>query len=176
MAGNPKFLIGEKDGVEFGGAAEYVPEAVDITIDDSTLPYSASTVFDAIAATSTVAFAAIFPIVLQHNGSVGNGTFFGYSNLISGLDTPIVVPVDSTLDNFTFSNKNSSADYTIEFRKNTTGGSAFYSVSKTNTSSFVDTLGSPEPFSAGDLIYVKYVDNGSNASDVGLVLNFKATG
>jgi hypothetical protein len=149
--------------------------ASSIPVDDSALPYEADSVQDALVQTTTVAFSAIFPIILQHNGSVGNNTFFGYANTINGLDTPIVIPVNSVFVNFTFSNKSSSADYTIEFRKNTSSGTAFYSVSKTNTQFFVEVLGSPESFNAGDTIYVKYVDDGGNANDVGLVLNFKAT-
>lgn len=30
MAGNPKFLIAEKDGQEFGFSQEYIPESVDV--------------------------------------------------------------------------------------------------------------------------------------------------
>ena len=43
MAGNPKFLIGEKDGIEFGGAAEYIPDSTDVTFDDTNVQWSAST-------------------------------------------------------------------------------------------------------------------------------------
>ena len=114
-----------------------------------------------------------YTLVLQHNGTVGNNTFFGYSNLLPGDSTPIIVPIKSDLFEFTFSNSNSSADYTLEFRKNSTTGTAFYTVSKVNTQFFIDDIIN-ESFVAGDEVYIKYLDDGNNASDVGLVLVFKA--
>ena len=48
---------------------------------------------------------ARYTITLTHNGAVGNGTFFGYSNLIPGDASPILFPFASTLTEFTFTNK-----------------------------------------------------------------------
>lgn len=115
---------------------------------------------------------ARFTLTLMHNGTVGNGTFFGYSDLISGDDTPVVLPRKSQFTEFTFSNNRSNADYTLEFRKNTLTGTPFLSVSKTNTQFFYED-GLTELFNPGDQIYVKYVDNGKNARDVSIVLFFQ---
>lgn len=113
-----------------------------------------------------------YALVLQHNGTVGDGTFFGYSNLINGLDTPIVIPRDSTLKDLSFSNPNASADYTIYLRKNSSTATAFHTITKTNTDNFVE-LDIDESFTSGDTIYLEYQDDGTNASDVGIVLFFR---
>ena len=113
-----------------------------------------------------------YALVLQHNGTVGNGTFFGYSNLINGLDTPIVIPRNSTLKDLSFSNANASADFTIYLRKNSSTATPFYTITKTNSDNFTE-IDINELFSAGDLIYLEYQDNGTNASDVGIVLFFR---
>lgn len=114
-----------------------------------------------------------YTIVLQHNGNVSNNTFIGYDSLIPGDDTPIVVPVKSELVEYTFSNSRSNADYAIELRKNSTGATPFNTVSVDNTQTFVeDDIN--EPFNPGDEVYVKYIDEGTNASDAVILLLFKA--
>lgn len=116
--------------------------------------------------------AARYTLILQHNGTVGDGTFLGYSSLIPGDDTPVIVPVDSTLIEITYSNSRSNADYTLVFRKNSTIATPFKSISKTNTQFFADTTFN-ETFNAGDEIYVEYQDNGGNSTDAALVLFFQ---
>lgn len=114
-----------------------------------------------------------YTILLTHNSRVNNGTFIGYQSTIPGDSTPVIIPVASQILEFTFSNiKN--ADYTLEFRKNSTTATPFYTISKTNTQFFADTT-IDETFSSGDEIYVKYVDDGTNASDAVILLTFKAT-
>jgi len=112
---------------------------------------------------------ARYTITLTHNGAVGNGTFFGYSNLIPGDASPILFPFASTLTEFTFTNKKNKADYTLKFRKNSTTATPFYTVSKVNTQFFSDANVN-ETFAAGDTIFVQYQDDGANARDVGIVL------
>lgn len=114
-----------------------------------------------------------YTLTLLHNGIVGNNTFFGYSNLLPGDSTPVIIPIFSQFFEFSFSNSNSNADYTLEFRINSTTGTPFYTVSKVNTQFFVDT-NVDQNFNQGDEIYVKYIDNGQSASDAAIVLLFKA--
>lgn len=151
--------------------------ASSIPIDDTDLPYTADTVQEAMVETANVANDAlnlpIFTIVLQHNGTVSNGTVIGYDSLIPGDDTPIVVFKKAEFVGFTFSNNKSSADYTLQFRKNSLANSPFYTISKVNTQYFTQVLPTPELFQAGDLIFVTYIENGTNASDVVVVLNYK---
>lgn len=114
-----------------------------------------------------------YTILLQNNGTVSGGTFIGYDSLIPGDSTPVIIPVDSEILEFTFSNSRANADYTLNFRKNGTGAANFYSVSKTNTQFFADNTIS-ETFDAGDEIYIQYQDDGNNASDVVILLTLKA--
>lgn len=131
----------------------------------------------AIKEASTTADTALntprYTLILQHNGTVSNNTFLGYSSLIPGDSTPVIIPTKSNLGEFAFSNSNSNADYTLEFRINSTTGTTFYSISKTNTKFFVDDI-IDQDFQQGDEIYVKYIDNGNNASDASVLLQFKA--
>ena len=111
----------------------------------------------------------VFTIVLTHNGTVSNNTFIGYSSLIPGDSTPIVIPKKSRLQGFAWSNSNSGADYTLELRKNGTGVTPFFSVSKVNTQFFVQN-DINEDFETADEFYMKYIDNGTNASDATVLL------
>lgn len=153
------------------------PVAEEIPFENDGTDFDSINLQDAVEEAGTGVTVALntprYTLVLQHNGTVGNNTFFGYSNLLPGDDTPIIVPIKSDLFEFTFSNSNSNADYTLEFRKNSTTGTTFYTVSKVNTQFFVDTTVN-ESFLEGDEVYIKYIDDGNNASDVGLVLVFKA--
>lgn len=123
----------------------------------------------------TLAAAARYTIVLQNNGSVSNNQFIGYDSLIPGDSTPVTIPVNSIFKGFAFSNDNANADFNLEFRKNTTGGAAFHTSTKTNTQYYAESV-TDTSFAAGDRIYIKYIDTGDNASDVGLTLFFQATG
>lgn len=113
-----------------------------------------------------------FSIPLVYNGTLSNNEFIGYSNLIPGDSTPIVIPIDCVMEEYTFSNSN-MADFTIELRKNSTTATVFNSTSKTDTDNFVAS-GINETFTQGDTIYIKYIDNGTNAQDAGIVLIFRA--
>lgn len=113
-----------------------------------------------------------FTLTLSYNGVISGNTFIGYLNTIPGDTTPVIFPFDCVVEEFTFSNSRSGADYTLEFRKNTTGGAAFFDISKTNTQFFSDATIS-QSFSEGDQIYIKYIDDGRNAKDVMLILYFR---
>lgn len=116
----------------------------------------------------------IYTILLQYNGTVSNNTFIGYDSLLPGDSTPIIIPKAADFTGFSFSNGNSDADYTLEFRKNSTVATPFYTISKINTQFFQQELPTPEDFLAGDQIYIKYIDDGTNANDVAILLNFRA--
>jgi len=117
---------------------------------------------------------ARFTILLSHNGTPSNNEFIGYTELIPGDDSPVIVGVDATFTGFSFSNNRTGADYTIRFRKNSTVATPFYTTSKTNTQFFSEDLVSPESFTQGDQIYIQYGDDGRNARDLGIILYFKA--
>lgn len=154
------------------GAPFTFPVAQATPYDNTDSGLAADNVKDAIDEVFQQASIAVFTIPLIYNGTLSSDTFISYSNLTP--NTPIVVPVNAEFVGFTFSNSRATADYTIEFRINTNVGTPFYSVSKTNTQFFADTLPTPEVFSAGDVISVKYVDDGGNANDAVWVLGFRA--
>jgi len=149
--------------------------ASSLYFDNSTNGYLSSNVQDAVEEGVTAALETpIYTLILQHNGTVSNNTFLGYDSLIPGDTTPIIVPKEAKFVAVAFSNSDSTADYTLQFRKNSLVVTPFYSVSKTNTKFFNQVLPSPELFAAGDQIYVKYIDDGNNASDATVVLQFRA--
>ena len=135
---------------------------------------SENTVQEAIGSgVSTALNTPRFSIPLIYNGTVSNNEFIGYSNLLPGDATPIVIPIDSFLEEYTFSNNKTTADFTIELRRNGTTATVFNSVSKVNTQQFVET-GINQVFDQGDNIYVKYIDDGTNAQDVTILLILRA--
>jgi hypothetical protein len=153
---------------EINQVAESVP------FDNDSNGFVADDTQAAIEEVKSIASPLRVPINLVYNGTVSNGDFIGYSNLLPGDSTPIVIPITGTFVEFTFSNNNSSADFALEFRKNTTGGAAFFTWSTDNTQTAAILLPSPEPFSIGDEIYVKYIDEGTNARDAAIVLLLKS--
>lgn len=145
-----------------------------VPFDNTSNGFVADEVQSAIEEVANAADLPIYTIMLQHNGSVGNNTFLGYNELIPGNATPVIVPRNSTFLGFTFSNAQTTADFNLEFRKNTQVGTPFHTSTKTNTQFYSEDLGTPESFAAGDQIYCKYIDTGDNASDAAVVLVFKA--
>ena len=136
-------------------------------------PFASENVRDAIIeARDSATSLARFVIPLSYNGTINNNTFIGYLNTIPGDDSPVILPSDAILREYTFSNKRSNADYTLEFRKNSLTATPFHTVSKVNTQFFYeDTL--TELFNAGDQIYVKYKDDGQNAQDISIILFYE---
>lgn len=114
------------------------------------------------------------PLALVYNGNLSNGDFIGYSNLIPGDATPVLAPITGTFTSFTWSNSSANADFALEFRKNSTTATPFFTWSVDNTQTAAVILPSAESFTAGDSIYVKYIDEGQNAQDAVIILQFRA--
>lgn len=158
----------------FRHALSRLQDAIDTFFDNSTNGFTANNVQEAIEEVEFIAAPLIVPILLTHNGTLSNNTFLGYDNLLPGDSTPVIAPITGNFTVFTWSNSRSFADFELEFRKNTTVGTPFFSWSVNNTKTASVVLPTPEPFTAGDEIYVKYVDQGFNASDAAVVLGFKS--
>ena len=148
------------------------PVAEALPFDNSTNGFTSENTQAAIEEVLLQANAAVYTLPLVYNGTLSSDIFISYSNLTP--NSPIVVPIASLFVGFTFSNSNTTPDYTIEFRKNTTVGTPFYSVSKTSIQYFAQTLPTPQLFTAGDIISVKYVDDGQNSNDAVWTLAFRA--
>lgn len=149
-------------------------EAEDTPFNNTTNGFVADNTQTAIEELLSLAAPLRVPIILVHNGTLSNGDFIGYSNLLPGDATPIIAPITGTFVGFTWSNNNNSADFALEFRKNTTGGSPFFTWSVDNTQSASVVLPTPQAFTSGDEIYVKYIDEGTNGQDSVIVLLFKS--
>lgn len=148
--------------------------ASSLPFDNSTNGFVAEDTQAAIEELLLIAAPLIVPIPLIHNGIMSNGDYIGYSNLLPGDNTPVLSPMTGSLVNFTFSNSRSSADFTIEFKRGSTGATPFFSWTVTNTKTASVTLPNPEAFAAGEEIYLKYIDQGTNASDTAIILGFKS--
>ena len=148
--------------------------AQSIPFDNDTNGFISEDVQEAIEEVEALASPLRVPINLVYNGTLSNGDFIGYSNLLPGDATPVIVPITGSFVEFTWSNNTASADFALEFRRNTTVGTPFFTWSVDNTQTAAVVLPTPEPFTIGDEIYVKYVDEGTNARDAAIVLLFKS--
>ena len=112
-------------------------------------------------------------ISLIHNGTMSNGFWHGYSDLLNSQNTPIVIPWNCTLLEYTFSANRNSMDGIMNFYKNGTGaGQIVHSVQFNNVNTtLVDTPNIS--FNAGDLLRLRWVDQGQNPRDVASVLFFR---
>lgn len=112
-------------------------------------------------------------IVLTHNGTIGN-QWIGYSELIPGDMTSIVIPWNCYLADVTFAFDAVSVDGTMEFYKNgTTVTERFRQWNFTNVNNYQILTNANDSLNAGDVLRIKWVDSGSNPADAALVLFFK---
>lgn len=124
MAGNPKFLIAEKNGQEIAFYEEYVPEAVDITVDDTNLPYAATEVQTALENTINTGGSSRYAIALGRLGAVvvqnpNNPTYLrNYYGPTTDLQ-PFVIPETSELVSIVVQTSNPTTA-TFELLKNDT--------------------------------------------------------
>ena len=111
-------------------------------------------------------------IPLINNGVQGNGDWIAYSNLTPSVE--IIFPVKTKLNEITWSNDRDDVEFDLEIYKNGTSDPgdkvATYNInSSTNErSGFID--GISLEFEAGDWIRIKYIDQGTNTSDLVILL------
>ena len=116
-----KVLIGEKDGVEYVGATEYVLLADDVPYDNTDSTLDSTNVNDAIdeldnEKTSIIARAFRG---FTSNGVVSDNEWFGRTELIPSNTTPLRIPWTScTLTELTFENSNTGVVGAINLFKN----------------------------------------------------------
>lgn len=142
--------------------------------DGENSPVSGENVKEALEDVYGLAFPLVTTINITQNGTLSNGDWLGYSNLLPGDDTPIVIPITGTLVGLTWSNRRNTADFALEFRLNSTTNPIFYTYTTTNTQTDNIVLPTPEPVTEGDTIFIQYIDQGKNAADANIVLRFKA--
>lgn len=150
------------------------PVAQAIPFDNtSATGFTSDNVQDAIAEAKSDAIALPrYTIVTVFNGTVSNSQWLGYSNLLPGDDTPILVPTKARLREVTFANSNSAVDGTLNLYKNGLASGNIFDglniVNQQNVSFSVDEL-----FQAGDVLRGRWVDTGTNPSDAAIVYFFQ---
>lgn len=104
------------------------------------------------------------------NGTVGSNQWIGPTELLP--NTPLLVaPVSLKINEITWSNQNTNVAFRIQFRLNSKTGTIFYTLTVTSPNSgsgFVSNVN--YTLNPGDVIYAQYLDDGTNASDMDLIL------
>ena len=169
---NVKVSILEKDGIEYDGPVEHELTASEVDFDSDGLTWTEAqetqTAIEDARADALSRPRYSIPCIM--NGTMSNGDYIRYSNLASNPE--IMIPIDSDLAEVTYSNNNSSADFDIVFYKNQTT-TPFTTVEIRNSIDGVIS-GFAEIFDSGSKLYMKYVDKGSNASDLNLIVFMRA--
>jgi hypothetical protein len=150
---------------KFGQVAEQIPfEGVDFVSEDTQA-----------AIIEARESAAVFPrsgLSLVQNGTMGNGDLVSYSNLTPA--TPIIFPVNTQINEITFSNNRNSIECALEIYDGGTGGTLVKTVAISTgggvKSQAVDLNADNLTFNAGDEIQIIYKDQGTNARDMVVVL------
>ena len=117
----------------------------------------------------------VFPIKHITNGRPVDNQWLSYYNSITGNGSWIVIPYDCELDRFTWINRSTGVDFDLEFYKNgTASGDKFRTYSVRNSSTFFDyTKDLRDSLNEGDIIRVKYKDQGTVVIDFTVIYYFK---
>jgi len=106
----------------------------------------------------------------NYNGTVSASQWLGPSELFP--NTPLLVaPVTLKLNEITWSNQNTNVAFRIQFRLASKVGTIFYTLTVTSPNSgYGYVTGINYTLNAGDIIYAQYLDDGTNCSDMDLIL------
>lgn len=128
-------------------------------------------------AKNTAVGKARFAMTFIHNGSVGNNTWLGFSELVPSNTTPLVVPVACKLSELAMSFAGANVDGVLLIYKNGTANPAnvIYSNTFTNQTTSKLMTGLNLTLAAGDLLRAQWQDTGDNPNDAALQWFFQAT-
>ena len=148
------------------------PVAEALPFDNETNDFVSDNAQDAIEeARDTAPGLARASIIMSYNGTIRDDTWVGYTESIDSYDTPILIPWNCTLKEITFSNKRTSVDGKLNMYLNGTSSSDIvYTMNFSNTRSIIFYM--DMDFVDGDLLRFRWVDEGQNPNDVGIVLFF----
>jgi hypothetical protein len=142
-----------------------------VPFDNSTNGFTASNVQTAIEEAKLSAEG--FPragIRSCYNSTVGASTWLGPSELLP--NTPLLVaPVNLKINEISWSNQITNVQFRIQFRTVSRTGTIFYTLTVTspnNGSGFVSGINFTLP--AGTQVHAQYLDDGTNCSDMDLIL------
>lgn len=153
---------------------DFTPVAEQVPFDnDGTTFVSEDTRAAIIEARETAAGFPRAGLSLVQNGLQSSGDLVSYSHLTP--QTPIVFPVNTQLNELTFSNNRNSIECDLEiWDGGVSGGTLVKTVNIStgagNVSQAVDLNADNLTFSAGDEIQIRYIDQGTNARDMVVVL------
>lgn len=105
-----------------------------------------------------------------YNGTVSANQWLGPSELHP--NTPLFVcPVNLKLNELTWSNQSTNVAFRIQFRTVSKTGTIFYTLTVTSPNSGYGYIsGINFTMNAGTILYAQYLDDGTNCSDMDLVL------
>lgn len=134
-------------------------------------PITATNVQDAIVQANL--YAEGFPragIRSTQNGTVGNNDWLGPNELLP--NTPLAVfPVNVRLNEITWANQISNVRFRVQFRRGSKTGPIVYTLTVNSTNpgyGYVDSVNIN--FSAGETLWAQYLDDGTNCSDMDLIV------
>lgn len=113
-----------------------------------------------------------FAIPLLMNSGLSGGDWITYSELLP--DSRILVPQKSILRDIVWCNRNTSVEFDMKFYKNgRTGTPYIIREVRSGALSYGAFYDQEDSFVRGDLLDIKYIDRGSNASDLSVILYFQ---
>ena len=105
-------------------------------------------------------------VSINRNGVMSNGDWFGRNEVMPN-SASYVANRAITLIGISWSNSKADRDFDLEFYKNGRTTTKFRTYEARNLTLGYD-FGWTDSFSAGDYLDIKYIDQGDNASDMGL--------
>lgn len=105
-----------------------------------------------------------------YNGTVGANAWLGPTELHP--NTPLLVaPVTLKLNEISWSNQNTNVQFRIQFRTVSKTGTIFYTLTVVSTNpGYGFASGINFTLNPGDTIWAQYLDDGTNCSDMDLIL------
>lgn len=171
VVNNGSVDLDSEDGADF---ILYPDRADAVSFDDSSFGFDAEDVQEAFQELDFIVAPLVVPISLIYNGTLSNNEFIGYSNLLPGDSTPVISPMSGVWRGFTWSNSKDNCDFALEFRIGSTTATPFFTWSVDNTQTADVNFPVSPSVTAGDEVYIKYIDEGTNAADAAIVLKFKS--
>lgn len=150
-----------------------VQRASTVPFDNSTNGFTATEVQSAIEEAKTTATGLPrFNVRGAYNGVVSGGTWLGPNELLP--NTPFsTLPVKSQLNEISWSNQNTNVQFHIEIRTVSKTGTIFHTMTVTSPNSgYGYVTGLSYVFNPGTVIFAQYIDDGTNCSDMDLMLWF----
>ena len=169
-----KVLLVEENGVDLHDATEVNFDASEMTF--SGVGWDADNVKDGILEAKSLAIdVPRFTVPLIMNSNMSNGDWITYSNLTP--DSSVIIPFESYLKEVTWSNSRSGVSFDFEYYHNGRDTTKILTQEVRNSSDASGVFANiNQLLHQGDVLDIKYVDQGLNCSDLVMLLMFRAAG